>query len=92
MLTSVGGVARVNTLPPVALARTQAGLIAYSLTCTHAGSTIAVLPGFTLRCPNHGALFAFDGVWFGGAQLTTDLVRLRLSLNADQSIATVVLG
>lgn len=72
-LAAVGGVARVSSQPAIALARTATGLVGYSLECTHAGTTVELRSDFTLRCPNHGAEFAFDGRWTGGQQQTSSL-------------------
>jgi Rieske Fe-S protein len=76
-LAAVGGVARVDggNGKPVALVRTgTATFNAFSLVCTHEGSTVGLTQtGFL--CPNHGARFAFTGVWQGG-QVTRDLFTL----------------
>ena len=77
-LAAVGGVARVSDAPPIALARTgPSEFSAFSLYCTHAGSVVAIRADNSLRCPNHGAEFAFDGAWTGGGQVTTRLEPLR---------------
>jgi Rieske Fe-S protein len=92
-LATVGGVARVRTSPPVAMARTAAGpdgLVAYSLSCTHQGTTVQIQANNTLRCPNHGAEFNSAGVWTGGTQRTTSLVRLPVVV--DGASATITLG
>ncbi len=86
-LANVGGAARVSSQPPIALARTASGLVGYSLECTHAGTTVNVRTDFTLKCPNHGAEFAFDGTWTGGEQQTTSL--FRVTVTPDASGATV---
>jgi Rieske Fe-S protein len=91
-LSAVGSVARVRTDPPVALARTATGFVAYSLVCTHAGTTVNINQNFTLRCPNHGAQFAFDGTWTGGTQRTTSLVRLRSAVAEGGGSVTITLG
>jgi Rieske Fe-S protein len=91
-LSAVGSVARVRNDPPVALARTATGLVAYSLVCTHAGTTVNINPNFTLRCPNHGAQFAFDGTWTGGTQITRSLVRLRSTTAEGGGSVTITLG
>lgn len=88
-LDRVGGVARVSSQPPIALARTSAGLVGYSLECTHAGTTVNLRSDFTLKCPNHGAEFAFDGSWTGGEQQTSSLVRV--TVTPDSSGATVTI-
>jgi Rieske Fe-S protein len=91
-LSAVGSVARVRNDPPVALARTATGFVAYSLVCTHAGTTVNINQNFTLRCPNHGAQFAFDGTWTGGTQRTTSLVRLRSTTAEGGGSVTITLG
>ncbi len=88
-LATVGGVAKVSSQPPIALARTAAGLVGYSLECTHAGTTVELRSDFTLKCPNHGAEFAFDGAWTGGEQRTSSL--FAVTVTPDASGATVAI-
>ena len=88
-LATVGGVAKVSSQPPIALARTAAGLVGYSLECTHAGTTVELRSDFTLKCPNHGAEFAFDGEWTGGEQRTSSL--FAVTVTPDASGATVAI-
>ena len=88
-LATVGGVAKVSSQPPIALARTRSGLVGYSLECTHAGTTVDVRSDFTLKCPNHGAEFAFDGAWTGGQQQTSSL--FAVTVTPDASGATVAI-
>ena len=88
-LATVGGVAKVSSQPPIALARTAAGLVGYSLECTHAGTTVELRADFTLKCPNHGAEFAFDGAWTGGEQRTSSL--FAVTVTPDASGATVAI-
>jgi Rieske Fe-S protein len=91
-LAAVGGAARVSSQPPIALARIApgpAGLVGYSLECTHAGTTVDLRDDFTLRCPNHGAEFAFDGAYTGGTQRTSSL--FRVTVTPDATGATVAI-
>lgn len=88
-LNTVGGVAKVSSQPPIALARTTNGLVGYSLECTHAGSTVEVRANSTLKCPNHGAEFSFDGSWTGGEQQTSSL--FRVTVTPDATGATVAI-
>jgi Rieske Fe-S protein len=88
-LANVGGVARVSSQPPLALARTSAGLVGFSLECTHAGTTVDLRQNSTFKCPNHGAEFAFDGTWTGGEQQTTSL--FRVTVTPDATGATVAI-
>jgi cytochrome b6-f complex iron-sulfur subunit len=90
-LATAGSAVKVQNSPPVAMVRTSAGLIAYSLSCTHQGTTVNINSNSTLRCPNHGATFTAEGVWTGG-QPTSNLVRLPVSLNTAGTVATVTLG
>jgi cytochrome b6-f complex iron-sulfur subunit len=90
-LASVGGVARVRSSPPVALTRTATGLVAFSLSCTHQGTTVLINSNNTLQCPNHGAEFTSAGVWTGG-QRTGNLVRLPVTADATGANATITLG
>jgi Rieske Fe-S protein len=91
-LASVGGVARVRSSPPVAMTRTATGFVAFSLSCTHQGTTVTINSNNTLRCSNHGAEFSSLGVWTGGAQRTTNLVRLPVVPDAAGTSATITLG
>jgi cytochrome b6-f complex iron-sulfur subunit len=90
-LASVGGVARVRSSPPVAMTRTSSGFLAYSLSCTHQGTTVLINANNTLQCPNHGAEFTSAGVWTGG-QRTSNLVRLPVAMDATGANATITLG
>jgi Rieske Fe-S protein len=89
VLASVGGVVRVpNT--GVAVARTGASAYrAFSMECTHAGTTVVIRADNTIRCPNHGAEFAFDGTWTGGTQNTTSLVVLTSAFDATTGVLTI---
>jgi Rieske Fe-S protein len=88
-LATVGGVARVSSQPPLALARTSTGLVGFSLECTHAGTTVDLRQNSTFKCPNHGAEFAFDGTWTGGEQQTSSL--FRVTVTPDATGATVAI-
>ena len=90
-LASVGGTVKVRNSPPVALAKTSGGLVAFSLSCTHQGTTTVIDNDFTIFCPNHGAMFTAAGVWTGG-QRTSSLVRLPVSLDSAGTTATITLG
>ena len=90
-LATVGGTVKVRNSPPVALAKTSGGLVAFSLSCTHQGTTVVIDPDFTIFCPNHGAMFTAAGVWKGG-QKTSSLVRLPVELDAAGTTATIRLG
>ena len=90
-LATVGNVAKVRNSPPVAIARTSTGLVAFSMFCTHQGTLVGINNDNTIRCPNHGATFTSAGVWTGG-QRTTNLVRLPLVLDGAGTTATVTLG
>jgi Rieske Fe-S protein len=91
-LATVGSVARVRITPPVALARTSTGLVAFSLSCTHQGTTVLIEADRTLQCPNHGARFTFDGIYVNSAQRTSSLVRLPVVVDSAGTTATVTLG
>ena len=87
-LATVGGVAVVRTSPPIALARTSSGFAAFSLRCTHEGTTVRVQAGNTLRCPNHGALFSSTGSWTGGYR-TSSLSARGVQVSTDKSFVVV---
>jgi cytochrome b6-f complex iron-sulfur subunit len=91
VLAAVGGVARVRSSPPVAMTKTASGLVAFSLSCTHQGTTVLINSNNTLQCPNHGAEFTSAGVWTGG-QRTSNLVRLPVAMDATGASATITLG
>ncbi len=88
-LARVGGAARVSSQPPIALARTTTGIVGYSLVCPHQGTVVDINNNFTLRCPNHGAEFSFDGMFTGGAQQTSSLVRLTVTPDAAGATVTI---
>jgi len=91
-LGAVGGVARVVTNPPIAVARIAAAQYkAYSLICTHQGTPVGINGNNTLRCPNHGAEFAFDGRWTGGAQNTSSLTTLTSTFDAVTGIVRITI-
>ncbi len=88
-LARIGGAARVSSQPPIALARTSSGFVGYSLICPHQGTVVDINNNFTLRCPNHGAEFSFDGMFTGGAQQTSSLVRLTVTPDASGATVTI---
>lgn len=88
-LATLGGVAKVSSQPPLALARTASGLVGFSLECTHAGTTVDVRQNFTLKCPNHGAEFSFDGSWTGGEQQTSSLFRVTVTPDATGETVSI---
>ena len=90
-LATVGGTVKVRNSPPVALAKTPGGLVAFSLSCPHQGTTVVIDNDFTMFCPNHGAMFTAAGAWTGG-QRTSGLVRLPVSLDTAGTNATITLG
>ncbi|MES2524875.1 MAG: Rieske (2Fe-2S) protein [Gemmatimonadota bacterium] len=89
-LVAVGAITRINGLSrPVALVRASATAYrAFSMVCTHQGTTIDVVGGTSFRCPNHGASFAATGQWTGGER-TTNLVELPLVPTADGTAVTI---
>ena len=89
-LTNVGGAAKVDggSGLPVALVRTSAtAFSAFSLVCTHEGTTVNLTSSGFL-CPNHGARFSSAGVWQGG-QVTSNLKSLPATFNAAAGTVTV---
>ena len=90
-LATVGGTVKVRNSPPVAVSRTASGLVAFSLSCTHQGTTTVIDNDYTIFCANHGAMFTSAGVWKGG-QPTSNLVRLPIALDAAGTTATISLG
>lgn len=87
-LATVGGVARVNASPPIGLARTATGFVAYSLKCPHQGTTCNVVGTTSWLCPNHDATFASTGSWTGG-QRTTNLVARTVTANTANTFVVV---
>ncbi len=90
-LAASGGFAKVRNSPPVAMTRTANGLIAYSMSCTHQGTTVVFNTNGTIFCPNHGAEFSKEGVRTGGQQ-TSNLVRLPVTVDSGGINATITLG
>ena len=89
-LANVNGAARVdgNNGTPVALVRTgAASFAAFSLVCTHEGTTVGLVTNGFL-CPNHGARFALTGQWQGG-QVTSNLKTLPSTYNAAAATVTI---
>lgn len=91
VLKTVGAVAKVRNSPPVAMARTSDGYIAFSMSCTHRGYTVVIDDDYTIFCPNHGAEYTATGVWRGG-QKTSSLVRLPVVVDENSVNATITLG
>ena len=91
VLKTVGAVAKVKNSPPVAMARTADGYVAFSMSCTHRGATVLIQNDYTIRCPLHGAEYTAQGVWRGG-QITSSLVRLKVMVDAAAVNATITLG
>jgi Rieske Fe-S protein len=79
----------VNSNPPVALARTATGFVAYSLRCPHSGTTVTIQGTTSWKCNNHGALFNGLGAWTGGQQRTTNLVARNVTPNANNTFVVV---
>lgn len=90
-LAAVGGIAKVRNSPAVAMTRTSTGYVAFSMSCTHQGTTVVINDDGTIFCPNHGAEFTSAGVWTGG-QSTRNLVRLPVALDSGGVNATITLG
>jgi Rieske Fe-S protein len=90
-LNAVGGVAKVRNSPPVAMTRTSSGFVAFSMSCTHQGTTVGINDDGTIFCPNHGAEFTSAGIWTGG-QRTSSLVRLPVVIDSGGINATITLG
>ena len=89
-LGTVGGIVRlsgVNT--PVAVVRSDAASYrAFSMVCTHAGTTIGIL-GSGFRCPNHMATFNASGQNTGG-QRTSSLHEFTVTANSAAGTLTIV--
>ena len=89
-LANVGGVARVdgNSSTPVGAARISATqFAAYSLACTHQGTTV-VASGSGWFCPNHGAAFAASGAVTRGPA-TVALTALSVVYDATTNKLTI---
>ena len=87
-LANVGGVAKINGSPAVALARTATGFVAYSLRCPHQGTTVNIVGTTSWKCPNHDATFNSTGAWTGG-QPTTALVARGVTPNYNNTYVVV---
>jgi Rieske Fe-S protein len=80
-LGTVGGIVRLNgTATPIAVVRSaDAAYRAFSMVCTHQGTTINITAsGF--QCPNHGATFNAAGTWVSG-QFAANLFEYRVVPN-----------
>ncbi len=89
-LAQVGGVARVdgNSSVPVGAARISASqFAAYSLACTHQGSTV-LASGSGWTCPSHGAQFAASGAVTRGPA-TVALQALNVAYDAAANTLTI---
>ncbi len=89
-LASVGGVARVDggSGVPVGAVRTSASAFAaYTLACTHQGTTVN-LSGTTWTCPNHGAQFSATGAVTRGPA-TAPLQALNAAFDAATNKLTI---
>jgi hypothetical protein len=72
-LATVGGAAKVLNQPPIALARTRAGIVGYSLECTHAGTTVDVR----------------SNTWTGGQQQTSSLIAVTVTPAPDGTTVSI---
>ncbi|MEK0431562.1 MAG: hypothetical protein RL139_1366 [Gemmatimonadota bacterium] len=90
-LAADGGIARVDngTTGPIAAVRVNATTYrAFSMACTHAGTTVNIVGG-GFSCPNHGAQFAATGAVTRGPA-TTALREYTVTLNAAAGTITIV--
>ncbi len=94
-LANVGGVAGSVGLVnggPVALVRaTATTFVAFSMRCTHAGTTVRVenyaSSGSAFHCPNHGALFSNSGAVLASSPIrTSPLTMLQVSYKSGEPI------
>lgn len=94
-LANVGGAAGsvgVVNGGPVALVRASATtFVAFSMRCTHAGTTVRVEnyanSGSAFHCPNHGALFSNSGAVLASSPIrTSPLTMLQVSYKAGEPV------
>lgn len=89
-LAADGGIARVDggTTSPIAAVRVNATTYrAFSMSCTHAGTTVNIVSG-GFSCPNHGAQFAATGAVTRGPA-TTALREYTVALNSAAGTLTI---
>ncbi len=88
-LANVGGIAKLNgTSTPVAVVRSGASTFrAFSMVCTHEGTTIGI-QGSGFLCPNHEARFNAAGQNIGG-QVTSSLHEFTVTTNATATTLTI---
>ncbi len=89
-LAQVGGVARVDGgsgVPVGAVRTTSAQFAAYTLACTHQGTTVN-LSGTTWTCPNHGAQFNATGAVTRGPA-TAPLQALAAAFDPATNLLTI---
>lgn len=68
---------------------TAGEVVAFSASCTHAGTTVEAVGGLELRCPNHGSQFdAGDGSVSTGPA-TTALPAVDAVVDGDSIVLTV---
>ena len=90
-LATDGGIARVDTgsTGPIAAVRVNATTYrAFSMACTHAGTTVNIVGG-GFSCPNHGAQFSSTGAVTRGPAATA-LLEYTVTLNAAAGTITIV--
>lgn len=94
-LANIGGAAGSVGLVnggPVALVRASATtFVAFSMRCTHAGTTVRVEnyanSGSAFHCPNHGALFSNSGAVLASSPIrTSPLTMLQVSYKAGDPV------
>ena len=94
-LATVGGYCSVgnsSTGVPVGVCRTATSTyVAYSLSCTHQGTTIQTNTTGGWTCPNHGAMFSSTGVVTKGPA-TTNLTSFAVTVQSTGSLSIVVTG
>lgn len=89
-LAADGGIARVdgNSGTPIAVTRLSASSYrAFSMSCTHAGTTVNIVGG-AFSCPNHGAQFAATGAVTRGPA-TTPLREYTVVFSASAGTITI---
>jgi Rieske Fe-S protein len=90
-LDTVGAIVKLKgTSTPIAVVRSATDTyLAFSMICTHQGSTINIV-GNGFKCPNHGSQFDATGQWIPSRQRTTNLHQFAVTLDAIAGTLTLM--
>lgn len=89
-LGAVGGIVFLSQAPgkKIFVQRTDAGFLALSAVCTHAGCTVSFNGADRFNCPCHGSSFAVDGAVVNGPA-ARPLDEFAVAVNGDDLTITL---